>query len=85
MFVSSISELVTVVQVTLRRPNSSVEFADSDSTAAAVFQLPEDAEASASNVAISSMFRVVEGADFARVAEGYWKGKLQLGSTLPSG
>lgn len=63
MFVSSISELVTVVQVTLRRPNSSVEFADSDSTAAAVFQLPEDAEASASNVAISSVFRVVEGAD----------------------
>ena len=74
---SRIPELVTVLQFTLHRPNASVEFADSadSAAAAAVFQLPEDAEASASNVAISSVFRVVEGADFARVAEGYWKGK----------
>ena len=72
-------ELVTVLPFTLRRPNSSVEFADSsaDSGSNAVFSLPEDASASASNVAISSVFRVVEGDDFASVAEGYWEGKCR--------
>ena len=71
-----LSARVTVVQVTLRRPNASVEFADSSSAA---FRLAEDAAASESAVAVASVFRVAEAADFARVAEGYWERELSDG------
>ena len=39
--------------------------------------LPEDADAAASNVAVSSVFRVAEADDFARAAEGYWEGECK--------
>ena len=79
-FVSAFPELVTVLQFTVGRPNASVEFADSSaasSGSAALFSLPEDADAAASNVAVSSVFRVAEAADFAGVAEGYWEGECK--------
>ena len=51
--------------------------AGSATSAAALFSLPEDADAAASNVAVSSVFRVAEAADFAGVAEGYWEGECK--------
>ena len=83
LHICAFPELVTVLQFTVGRPNASVEFADSSAaggsatSAAALFSLPEDADAAASNVAVSSVFRVAEAADFAGVAEGYWEGKCK--------
>ena len=72
-------ELVTVLQFTLRRPNSSVEFADSslDSGSNAVFSLPEDASASASNVAISSVFNCTGYVEFRKTNSGAFRGFAQ--------